>query len=756
LLADAAVIGNEVTAATLGAMSEKLPARVIDDLAPALRAGIVEELAPGRFRFHHALVRDAIEDRMSPADRRAAHQRAEAALAEAVDSPKAIVERARHALSGLAPGREAHAVEVVERALTVLEEQGTHDRAARLYRQLHELRLSGVLPAATSADLIRGATLALRAGQFAQSRELALEAATLARAAGDAEGFAKAALAVGAEVQPAIVDTVLVQHLDEALGKLAGGPLRCRVSARLAAAMQPAADPDVPIAMARDAIREARQTGDAVLLEEVLFNAIATMIEFVDAEQVRDLNREHLALAREHAGPERVIRAYTRLLFNEGELGDFAMFDKLLDEMMVVATAAGHPRVMWRALLMSSMRMVASGQFGESERFISEAERASQLIDDPVLTGSLYAHRHARAQELLRETTVQQGLALLEGSLGSMPGRKTVLPLIKGLAGVRFGDMGAAGRAWSTVIAEDLLSRAAVASPQLAIAGEVAAAVGTDEQRRQLLDRLQRGAGRHVFFGHMPMIYGGPVRRVIGLLERSLGQTAAGENSLRRALDVVRSLGFAPWVARIAFELGDMEEAARLANNLGIRGLAKRAAAPDVEQVAPPTRPALGISREGDVWRISYGVRVVRVGDSRGMELIAKLIERPGEEMHVLVLAGSGGEAMTDSDAGDALDERAAKSYRDRIAAIDSEMPAAKGERQHHLARERAFLQGELGRAFGLGYAPRRVGSMSERARVNVQRRIKDSLTRIGNHDAVIADYLRSAIRTGTYCTFRP
>jgi hypothetical protein len=39
---------------------------------------------------------------------------------------------------------------------------------------------------------------------------------------------------------------------------------------------------------------------------------------------------------------------------------------------------------------------------------------------------------------------------------------------------------------------------------------------------------------------------------------------------------------------------------------------------------------------------------------------------------------------------------------------------------------------------------------------VNVQRRIKDALTRIGNTDAVIADYLRSAIRTGTYCTFRP
>jgi hypothetical protein len=240
------------------------------------------------------------------------------------------------------------------------------------------------------------------------------------------------------------------------------------------------------------------------------------------------------------------------------------------------------------------------------------------------------------------------------------------------------------------------------------------------------------------------------------LLELSLGDKAAGENSLRRALDACRTLGFAPWVARLSFELGDMPEAARLANNLGIRGLARRASVPEAEQVAPPTRPALGISREGEIWRISYGVRVARIADARGMELIAKLVERPGEDMHVLVLAGSGGETMTDSDAGDALDERAAKSYRDRIAQLDGELANAKGERANHLARERDWIKAELARAFGLGYAPRRVGSMSERARVNVQRRIKDALTRIGNQDAAIADYLRAAIRTGTYCTFRP
>jgi hypothetical protein len=256
------------------------------------------------------------------------------------------------------------------------------------------------------------------------------------------------------------------------------------------------------------------------------------------------------------------------------------------------------------------------------------------------------------------------------------------------------------------------------------------------------------------------MVYAGPFRRVIGLLELALDKREAGQHHLRQALEQCRTLGFAPWVARIAFELGDLDEAGRLATNLGIRGLAKRAHAPAAsEQAAPPTRPSLGMWREGDVWRISYGVRVARVSDSRGMELIAKLVERPGEEMHVLVLAGSGGEALTESTAGDALDARAARSYRERLAVLRDELATAEANhdrgRLQQLGRERDFLEGELSRAFGLAGA-RKSGSISDRARVNVERRIKDSLSRIGQYDSVIADYLRTAIRTGTYCTFRP
>src|SRR6185369_17801452 len=68
-----AILGRDFGAAAVGRSADRLPAVVIDHLTPALRAGLIEETAPGRFRFGHALVRDAIEDAVPPDERRSLH-----------------------------------------------------------------------------------------------------------------------------------------------------------------------------------------------------------------------------------------------------------------------------------------------------------------------------------------------------------------------------------------------------------------------------------------------------------------------------------------------------------------------------------------------------------------------------------------------------------------------------------------------------------------------------------------------------------
>jgi hypothetical protein len=65
-------------------------------------------------------------------------------------------------------------------------------------------------------------------------------------------------------------------------------------------------------------------------------------------------------------------------------------------------------------------------------------------------------------------------------------------------------------------------------------------------------------------------------------------------------------------------------------------------------------------------------------------------------------------------------------------------------------------LSAELSRAYGLGGRARRAGSNVERARVNVQRRLKHAIDRIAGECPAAGRHLNWAIRTGSFCSYRP
>jgi tetratricopeptide (TPR) repeat protein len=757
LLTSAAALGEEFSVATLGAMTELLPARVIDDLRPAIGAGTIEETAPGRFRFSHGLVRDATYATLSSEARLRVHARAAAALATS-DDPRAAVERAHHALAGRTPDCLA----IADEQISLLSRQSTFDRALALCRLALEVRKR-------PRDVVQAARLALAAGQFADSRQLALEALALARAQDDPDSFAQAALVLGGEFRPGIRDAVLVQHLEEALLLLdpAPSPLRCRVSARLAAALQPAPDPMQPVAMARQAIADARAMNDPALVRDVLLVATSALVDICDPTEVRGLSAELLDLAGKTGDHAAALRAYFRLVLAEMQLGDFAAMDAHLDAMLGLAGAVGHPRLAWHALLLGSMRAIARGQFDESERFTDEAQRLSTLTDDPALVSTLGAHMLLRVFMLHRTEEAEQALATLDFTTAHLPIGPILRPVMRTLTWAWLGDNEKAARAFAGLRIEDALSRGFGSG-----LGEIVAAVGTRDLQTRVRDHLVPLADRELSFGHSALMYFGPVRRVLGLLEAALGDEETADRHLTAALEVSRRRGLLTWVSRITFELGSLrgkrgrallEESAALADSIGIAGLAHRARAllgtPPPARAPPPERARLAIARERDVWRISYGERQIRVQHSRGMELLERLVAHAGEEVHVLVLASDTGEALIEADSTGALDVQAARGYRRRLGELEAEIERAEEDadiaRRERLVREQELLRAELSRAFGLGGAARR-GGASERARVNVQRRIKDAIGRIAEHDAELGAYLRRAIRTGTSCTFRP
>ena len=147
----------------------------------------------------------------------------------------------------------------------------------------------------------------------------------------------------------------------------------------------------------------------------------------------------------------------------------------------------------------------------------------------------------------------------------------------------------------------------------------------------------------------------------------------------------------------------------------------------------------------------------------RGVRLLAALVAEPGREFHVLDL--SGGSRVTAGpvdrgDAGELLDEEARRQYRARVLELEEELEEAESwndtARAERARQELEFIQQELSQALGLGGRERKVGSAAERARVNVQRRIRDAIRRIESHHPGLGKHLDRSIRTGTYCAYEP
>jgi non-specific serine/threonine protein kinase len=111
-------------------------------------------------------------------------------------------------------------------------------------------------------------------------------------------------------------------------------------------------------------------------------------------------------------------------------------------------------------------------------------------------------------------------------------------------------------------------------------------------------------------------------------------------------------------------------------------------------------------------------------------------------------------------DAGPVLDAKAKDAYKRRLEDLRDDLEEAQrfGDtaRVARAEEEIDALVEQLAGAVGLGGRDRKVGSHVERARINVQRRLKDVLRRIEEQDPTFGRWLTASIKTGTWCTFTP
>ena len=773
-LAGAAVLGREFAAATVARMDGSLPARVIDTLLPALRSGLINETAPGHFIFSHALVRDAIYDVLGAEERAAFHGRAEAALAALGDMADVLVERARHALAALPSSGSAHTQGLADRATALLEREGAFDRAFELHARIGEARSSGLLSPAPPREKLHVARIARMAGRSDESRRLCEEVVQSARAAGDAERLALAALLHGADVRPGIVDRSQVALLEEARATLGDSrpELGCRVLARLATALVPAPEPLVPIGMAREAIRRARETRDDAAILDVLDIAAWGLYDAPLPERSA-LSEELLERALRANDLPRALVAYEWLAFHHLEAGEFDAFHRDAESMLALSDEIGHPRYRWRALLIASGRAILLGHFAESDRYRTEVAELTAITDDPVLPFALAAHDVARIRMQRRDGDLEAAVARLAQVTEGMSHGTLMAALARATCSARMEDVQA-----TRAQLANMGSRALTVDEDLtpaALLAEAYALAGTDDERRRIRGALTRSPIREVCGRHMSFMYEGTLLRLLGLLDAGLGDLVGAEGQLREAHALAVARRHAPWAAQTAYELGKvlrrggqeeearrwMAEAARIARDLGMPGLEKSAGA-NVEATSSSSPGALSVKleRNGAGWSVGRGTALMTVKDSRGMQLLARLFERPDEEIHVLALA-SGDEttSVPESSAGEVIDDRARRAYRQRLAELEDALSEAEGQanagRAAKLQREKEAILAELARAVGLGGRARRAGSTTERARVNVQRRVKDAIARIAEVDEELGRFFERTVNTGTFCCFR-
>jgi hypothetical protein len=183
--------------------------------------------------------------------------------------------------------------------------------------------------------------------------------------------------------------------------------------------------------------------------------------------------------------------------------------------------------------------------------------------------------------------------------------------------------------------------------------------------------------------------------------------------------------------------------------------------------------------RDGDFWSVGYGHAAFRVRDGRGMRYIAALVYSPGREVHVIDLvasvngahdpppptdirawAGNGVSVRREAHSGPCLDPQARSEYRQRIAALHPELEEARRMndrgRVEALQSEIDFLSEQLVGDRGPGRKARLAFSSVERARINVRNSISAALKRIRMHDEALWRHLSNALRTGTFCSYRP
>jgi tetratricopeptide (TPR) repeat protein len=795
-LALAAVTGTEPSPALVSEAAGADLRSVIEDFATAADAGLLRELpdAPGRFRFAHALIRDALYGTLDPPARAELHRDVGRAIERVRldEREEHLTALAHHFCCAAAIGEGekgvGYAVRAAERAIALL----AYEEAAADYElalSTLDLAHAGRIP--QRCDILLGLGAAERHASRAERSRAAFEAAAeLATELDDPQRLAGAALGLGmVEAGASGVDDSLVVLLERALAALpdTDSALRARVLARLARETYFGDAPERGAELCRRAVEMARRGGDSgVLLEVLCAEHLVTWGPDNLQERLRSAG-EIVALAEAIEDRDVAMQGRMWRMSHLLERGDVRALDSELAAFERLARELRQPGYRRQAAQVRAGRALLRGRFEEGERLAREA----------LTIGRPGAGSVAEVKFLYQLRIVCAELGRLEEvapqfeRFGELYAPWRVDPLYHLIRLGRRGEVRALFEQLATDGFEDL--------PQdkfwlwnLAYLAEAAVFLRDRPRAARLYELLSPYRDVCLVIGQAAGCEG-PLAHHLGQLAATLERWNDAARHFDRALEIHERMGARPLLAHTEHEYaralldrglpGDHEratamlaEALSTARELGMTALAERIGSAPAGPV-PATRI---LTREGEYWTIAWGASTFRLKHERGLGFIAHLLAHPNEEIHALELAGTPDAPAPDAslatrfndattpatravglgDAGALLDPEAKAAYRQRLADLREEVEAAQRwgdpERAANAEAEIDFLTQELARALGLGGKDRKAAAPAERARVSVTKAIKRATGKIAAHDERLGRHLALTLRTGTFCVYAP
>jgi tetratricopeptide (TPR) repeat protein len=471
------------------------------------------------------------------------------------------------------------------------------------------------------------------------------------------------------------------------------------------------------------------------------------------------------------------------------DLGAMVEARSVLRDLARRAGELRQPPQQWLAKALRAQLALLEGRFDEADELIQDAfgEGLPSLVRDHVSVATFQTF-------LLRREQGRPGE--VEDAVRSAVEAFPWYPMFRGALACLLLDLGRPDEAAAALADLDRKGFELVRDNEwlaaVCLLAEATGRLGNQEPARILHRLLSPFEGAHAI-GHGEGSLGA-VDRYLAFLERCLGRLDDAERHLTASIEANARMGARPWAAHGQHDLADLllsrdraDDRDRARDLLGAAletcealGMTALGAKVDallarhggVEPVGVAAS-ANELRREGEYFEVRFDDERTKLRDSKGLRYLARLLERPGTEVHALDLVRtvhtadgrSVSAAAIDAahgwgDAGEVLDERAKVEYRRRVRDLEEDLEEARDwndpEREARARQELEFLARELAGAVGIGGRDRRAASASERARVNVTRAIRSAIDRLGESAPKLAEHLRATVRTGTFCAYEP